>query len=345
MHAAMIDTGRVSPVITVERQEFKKVKTTSTVRKAPIKIVDCTSSTESRIQIELSRTTESVTPSGRRAFSSSTRSRTASATSTVLAPETFRRSKPTAGTPLTSAAERGSSASSRTTPRSLKRIGTPARLVTTKPSKSCAVRRRPVTRTSVSFGPNSTRPAGTSRFSARSVCMTKSSGTACAASFSGASSTTTARVSPPTSDTCPTPLTPSSSRRSSTSAKSVSSRSERASERSASERIGSCSGSKRWTSGCSMSCGSTSRIASIFARTSCCATAGSVPSSNSMKIDEKPSDEVEVRVRTPSIGLTASSMRRVTSRSTVSGEAPLYSVCTAMKGNATSGHSSIERRR
>ena len=54
----MTETGRVSPVITVERQEFRKGKTMSTVSKAPIDDGRCcTSSTESRIQIELSRIT------------------------------------------------------------------------------------------------------------------------------------------------------------------------------------------------------------------------------------------------------------------------------------------------
>ena len=62
----MTETGSVSPVMTVERQEFRKVKTTSTVSSAPMMIVVFTSSTESRIQTELSRTIDSSTPSGSR---------------------------------------------------------------------------------------------------------------------------------------------------------------------------------------------------------------------------------------------------------------------------------------
>ena len=99
--------------------------------------------------------------------------------------------------PFTMAAERGSSASSRTVPRSLKRMGTPSRRATTRPAKSAGLASLPATRTSVSWGPNSRRPAGISRFSAASVASTCSMGTACAASRSGSSSTTMARFSVP----------------------------------------------------------------------------------------------------------------------------------------------------
>ncbi|MBK8230220.1 MAG: hypothetical protein IPK72_06460 [Candidatus Eisenbacteria bacterium] len=178
INAAMIETGSVRPVMTVERQELRKVKTTRTVRIAPITIVTSTSSTDSRIQTELSRTIERVVPGGSCAWSSWTLSFTRSATSTVFAPETLRRSKPIAGTPLTRAAERASSASSRTVPRSLIRIGTPARSATTRRLKSAGEVIRPATRKSVSFGPYSSRPAGSSRFSVRSVAITCSTGTA-----------------------------------------------------------------------------------------------------------------------------------------------------------------------
>ena len=55
--AAITEMGRVRPVITVERQEFRKTKTMSTVRMPPMIMVRFTSWMESRMKCESSRTT------------------------------------------------------------------------------------------------------------------------------------------------------------------------------------------------------------------------------------------------------------------------------------------------
>jgi hypothetical protein len=61
---------------------------------------------------------------------------------------------------------------------------------------------------------------------------------------------------------------------------------------------------------------------SIFVRMSCAAASTSRPSSNSTVTCETPSSVTDVMRSTPSTGLNASSMRRVTSRSIVSELAP-----------------------
>jgi hypothetical protein len=105
-------------------------------------------------------------------------------------------------------------------------------------------------------------------------------------------------------------------------ARVVSSPSEVWSDARASDRIGDAEGSNCWMTGWSMSAGSSRRICSILERTSAVAASMFVPSSNSTVIALTPSSEVLVIVFTPCVGLTASSMRLVTSRSTASGDAP-----------------------
>ena len=319
---AMTDTGRVSPVITVERQELRKVKTTSTVRSAPRSRVVLTSSTESRIHWELSRTMVSSTPSGRILRKSLAVALARSAICTVFPPVILRRSMAIAGDPLYMAADRASSASSMVVATSPRRIGTPSRVSTTSLSKSAGCSRRPATRTSCSRGPSSSRPAGTSMFSVPRTPITWSTVTARADSRAGSSSTAMVRFSPPTMTTWPTPSTPSNALRSVSSASVVSSRRLRVLEVRQSDTMGVSAMLKRRTLGFSMSAGSCSRISSILERTSCWAWTSLTFSSNSMKIEESPSKELEVRLRTPWSGFTASSILRVTSRSTVSGEAP-----------------------
>ena len=57
MNAASTETGSARPVMTVERQELRKKKTTSTVRSAPSTSVVCTSFTERRTRSPASCTT------------------------------------------------------------------------------------------------------------------------------------------------------------------------------------------------------------------------------------------------------------------------------------------------
>src|SRR5512135_666855 len=66
---------------------------------------------------------------------------------------------------------------------------------------------------------------------------------------------------------------------------------------------------------------------------------------NSTTTVETLSREAEVTCLTPEIGLTASSIRFVTSLSTVSGEAPGYFVTMERMGISTSGNMSTARRR
>ena len=63
--------GRVSPVITVERHEFRNRKTISTVSAAPSKSVRLTLATEIRIERELSRLPSTLTPAGISGFAAS----------------------------------------------------------------------------------------------------------------------------------------------------------------------------------------------------------------------------------------------------------------------------------
>ena len=139
---------------------------------------------------------------------------------------------------------------------------------------------------------------------------------------SGSTSTETSRYEVPTRSTLPTPSTFSTRRCTSFSARSVSSRGGSVSERTASETIGSDEKSIFSTMGSAISSGSLSRMAATLTRASCTASATLTPSSNSIHTVETPSRDVEPTCLTPEMGLTASSTRLLTSRSTVSGAAP-----------------------
>jgi hypothetical protein len=94
---AMTEMGRVRPVITVERQEFRKRKTMRTVRMPPRTMVRLTSWIDSRMKFESSRTTCRDTPGGSSVPSFSRAARTPSATATVFAPDCLRTSRARAG--------------------------------------------------------------------------------------------------------------------------------------------------------------------------------------------------------------------------------------------------------
>ena len=83
MNAARTETGRARPVMTVERHELRKRKTTSTVRSAPSRSVVCTSRTERETRSPASWTTASRAPAGRRGRSAAARAFTSSATAVV----------------------------------------------------------------------------------------------------------------------------------------------------------------------------------------------------------------------------------------------------------------------
>ena len=106
------------------------------------------------------------------------------------------------------------------------------------------------------------------------------------------------------------------------SASVVRSRTERTSERTAIDTIGWSSGLKRWISGSLISGRKDARTIWTFSRTSCMATADGTDSSNSAMTIDLPSSEREVSVLRPAMALTDSSILRLISLSTVSGEAP-----------------------
>jgi hypothetical protein len=97
---ASTETGSASPVITVDRQEFRKMKTTSTVSSAPSSSASCTCPTLSSTFRPVLRTTSRLTPGGSVFRTRSTRSSTASATCVVLYPLVLTTSMLTASRPL-----------------------------------------------------------------------------------------------------------------------------------------------------------------------------------------------------------------------------------------------------
>jgi hypothetical protein len=64
MNAEITEIGRVSPVMTVDRQELRKMNTMKTVSSPPMMSVSWTSATDSRMKIDPSRTTSIVVPAG-----------------------------------------------------------------------------------------------------------------------------------------------------------------------------------------------------------------------------------------------------------------------------------------
>ena len=84
MKLASTDTGSARPVITVERQEFRKRNTTSTVRSAPSISASSTFRTAASTRTPASFTSSSFVPAPSVGWSCATRSRTLSDTSVVL---------------------------------------------------------------------------------------------------------------------------------------------------------------------------------------------------------------------------------------------------------------------
>lgn len=83
MKLASTEIGSARPVITVERHEFRKRNTTSTVSTAPSMSVDCTLLTDAVTRSPALRTTSSVVPVGSVLRRPSTASTTRSATAVV----------------------------------------------------------------------------------------------------------------------------------------------------------------------------------------------------------------------------------------------------------------------
>jgi len=109
--------------------------------------------------------------------------------------------------------------------------------------------------------------------------------------------------------------------------------------------MGDASGSSFSTTGSCRSSGSRRRIEAIRSRTSWAAASTSRSSSNSTTTMLTPSLLVDRSVLTPPIVLSASSMRSVTSVSTVSGSAPGKTAVTVTMGKSTLGNRSMPSRR
>ena len=174
---AITAIGRVRPVMTVERQEFRNTNTTSTVSSAPRAMVTLMSWIESRMKVESSRMTDSRTPAGSSFSSRAMALRTLSERATVLAPDCFWTSTASVGAVSRKARFLGSSTPSTTWARSRTRSTELPRVLTGISATSAAVRARAATRTMASVAPRSAEPAGTSTFSLRSAPTTSSSET------------------------------------------------------------------------------------------------------------------------------------------------------------------------
>ncbi len=293
------------------------------------------------MNVEVSRTIWISTPAGTSFCRAATVARTLSTTSTVFAFVCFVMSMATAGLPLISASVRCSSTVSSTVATSPSRMGWPARRPITICRYSAASRGLPLMRSGISSDPRVRRPSGVFTFSLASPATTSSTPMPSAASRAGSRLTAISRLDAPTSFAFDTPGTLSRRRLIFRSASSVRSRGDIAGDCTASEITGIALKSNFWMTGSFIPSGSSRRTPLIFARASCDTSLTFTSRLNSTMTDDSPSRETETTCLTPAIGFTASSIFRLTSRSTVSGDAPGYSVMIDSTGISTSGIMSI----
>ena len=164
MNAAMTEIGSVRPVMTVDLHELRNRNTMKTVSSPPSTSVTCTSSIDSRMNVESSRTIWSVTPGGSSAAILATASRTPSATPTVFAPACFCTSSAMAGRSFTNATLVGSSVPSITWATSRTRMVRLPSCLTGIAPICAADDPRAATRTIASVAPRSAVPTGASTF-------------------------------------------------------------------------------------------------------------------------------------------------------------------------------------
>jgi len=112
----------------------------------------------------------------------------------------------------------------------------------------------------------------------------------------------------------------------------------------ATDQMARLAGSKRSTRGSLISVRRLGRTDATFSRTSSAALRPSMCNPNSMITTDWPSYEREVRALMPAMLLTPSSSFLVTSLSTISGEAPGYSVLITTTGKSTLGNWSTRSR-
>ena len=214
------EVGRAMAAMIVERALRRKRSTTSTASNPPRTRASRTAPIDASMEVELSLTTASRTPSGSCPSNSATASLARFATSTVLAPDCFCTEKATADCPPQVAAERASAGPSITVATSATRTGTPPGLVTTSARTSSGVRTWVESRTVRSSPLSRVRPAGVSRFCRDSAPATSVTARPWARNRSGSTTTRISRSRPPIRSTWPRPacgcscgLTTSSARR------------------------------------------------------------------------------------------------------------------------------------
>ena len=200
-------------------------------------------------------------------------------------------------------------------------------------------------RSGISVSPCVSRPSGVFTFSEARPATTSSTPMPSAARRAGSRLTAISRLDDPISFALATPGMLSSRRLIFRSASVVRSRGDMVVDWTASEMIGIALKSNFSMTGSFIPSGSSRRTALIFARASCETSLTFTSRLNSTMTDDSPSREIELTCLTPAIGLTASSIFLVTSRSTVSGDAPGYSVMIDSTGISTSGIMSIGSRR
>ena len=322
MNDAMTEIGSAMPVMTVERHEFRNRNTTSTVRTAPSTSAYWTSPTDCATRVPASRTMRRDVSGGSVGASRSTSSRIAWATLVVLYPFAFTMSMPTASEPSKMAAERASAVPSRTTATSPRRTRRPFDSETTSRSKSAGVARRPRSRMVRSSSWPSSRPTGAERFCACSAPTTWATPTPAACSALGRSSTVSSRSTPPTTVAWATPAMPRSRRTIPGSAISVSAGPDSFGDDSTSETTGRSAGSKRVSTGSSISGGRSLRTALISSRICWVASCRSFSYANWTMNTAKLSSADDWICDTPLMPEMTSSTGSMTSRSTFSGAAP-----------------------
>ena len=265
--------GNVSPVMTVERHEFRNRNTISTVSSAPSMSVRRTLSTDTRMGRDPSVICSSRMPGGTSALSASTAAFSPSVTAMVFSSCAFCTCSSSVRWPLYSARLSTSSVLSLTRATCDKYTGDPPRRATMMDSKSFGFLRRASTCTTRSRSALLSVPTGRSWFSLRTAVVICSAVMPSASMALGSRSMLTARCVPPTSVTEPTPRTFSSRFFRVCSAHVVTATAEgawpfTASGITASDQMERAAGSKRSTRGSFTSVRSVGRRIAIFSRTS-----------------------------------------------------------------------------
>jgi len=168
----MMAIGNVSPVITVERQEFRNRNTISTVRSAPSISVWRTLATETRIWREPSMIGSSRSPGGNCWRISSSAACRPSTTAMVFSSWAFCTVSSKVRSPLYSASESISCAPSTTSASCSSRTGVPPRRATMMRPKSCGRSIRASICTTRSCSRERIAPIGSSWFSLRTAATT-----------------------------------------------------------------------------------------------------------------------------------------------------------------------------